>query len=179
MEGGTWAEMGWPGIGDGGWGWRWGQAEAGRGGRPVWSVRAVESDTSFTGDGGRGLRRGHGWRPSVVAGWSDTSERWRAAQAQRQRAAHLAGSPNTEPGGWAGERLGRWPALEHGRAAAKRLGEEVGREEHRQAALRSGRVIRGALWVTARSGREEHARRGKPSLSDEWRTSGQEEHGPG
>jgi hypothetical protein len=58
-------------------------------------------------------------------------------------------------------------------------GEEVGREEHGQAVLRSGRVIRGALWATARSDREEHVWRGKPSLSDERRTCGWDEHGPG
>jgi hypothetical protein len=83
-----------------------------------------------------------------------------------------------EPGGRADERLGRWPVEEHGRAVAKRLGEEADREEHGWAALRSGRVIHGALRATARSGREEHARWCKPSLSDERRTCGQEEHGP-
>jgi hypothetical protein len=50
--------------------------------------------------------------------------------------------------------------------AAKRLGEEAGREEHERAALRFGWVIHRALRATARSGREEHARQNKPSLSN-------------
>jgi hypothetical protein len=78
-----------------------------------------------------------------------------------QRAAWQVARGGAQAGGGQAVRGGGWP------------------EEHGQAALRSGRVIRGALRAIARSGREEHARRGKPSLSDERRTCGREEHKPG
>jgi hypothetical protein len=73
--------MGWPGMGDGGWGRRRGGEEAGRGGRPVWCIRAVKGDTSWSRDGDRGRRRGraetgHGgqsvWHIQVVEGTPST-----------------------------------------------------------------------------------------------------------
>jgi hypothetical protein len=130
-----------------------------------------------------------GWRPG------QTSRTWAEAECGGRPVWHVRaveGGPSTEAAGSTLSQLPEHGAGRPGQRAAwqvARGGAQVGDgqavrggggpEEHGRATLRSDRVIRGALRATARSGREEHARWGKPSLSNERRTCGRKEHEPG